>query len=86
MAKTYEMVDLNNLSYSDIQRMKQRIAEVESTITRTYEVSFKITFAAARDDDLADLESFADHVHDAFDYFGLVGPRECITDINVVEI
>jgi hypothetical protein len=83
------MKDINDivsqLSVKEIQQLQEKITEILSEKTRTYQVSFKVTFKADRIDDLADTESFESHVTDAFSFFNFQHV-EGITDIDVTEL
>ncbi len=79
------MIDVKNMSFDQLQELKKEIAAIENEKTRTYNVSFKITFRANRVDDLADPGQFSDHVYDMCSYWNLKLPEQ-ITDITVTEI
>lgn len=80
------MIDLQNMSYEELQELKKDIAALENKKTRTYQVSFQITFGATRTDDLSDSNAFADHIiDDIFSYWDLKLP-ERIFDVTVKEI
>ena len=69
----------------EIEELKKKLDEIVSTKTRTYEVSFRVSFNASRTDDISHIGSFEDHVGDAFSYFGF-SSNEGITDVFVNEI
>lgn len=80
------MIDLQNMSFEELQQLKKDIADLENEKTRTYRVSFQITFGAKRTDDLSDPDTFADHVlDDMFSYWNLHLP-ERVFDVTVKEI
>lgn len=70
---------------NEIAALEKQIAAVKATKTRTYKVSFEITFRADRTDDLADPDFFQDHVKDAFNYFNLSIPEE-VSNVVVTEV
>ena len=78
-------IDLQNMSMAELEKLQRQIESIRSTKTRTYRVSFDIIFRADRTDDIADPDSFADHVIDAFRYFGLNLP-EHVTNVVVTEV
>lgn len=79
------MIDISKLTMDELRDLEQQISSVRATKTRTYRVTFDITFKADRKDDLADTDSFESHVYDAFGHFGLTLP-ETISNVSVKEI
>ena len=80
------MIDLQNMSFEELQKLKTDIADIENTKTRTYEVSYKVTFRANRTDDIADPESFLDHVYDDLQAVWNFKLPEGVKDVVVKEI
>ena len=69
----------------ELRELEQRIADIKATQTRTYRVTFDITFRADRTDDLADPDMFESHVYDAFEHFNL-SSVEAVSSVSIKEI
>ena len=56
------MIDLQNLTFDEIQQIKNAIAVFENEKIRTYEISFRISFRTVRDDALINPGILSNHI------------------------